>query len=521
MENRWLAAICGTASLVCAGLLVQGAAADAEPPLISGTDYLRAVSLDLRGVPPTAEEYGLVEPGGGVPDSLLDAWLSSDAFAERAARYHRSLFWNNLDQTQLTSIGWYLYLGEDDARYVRPRAERYGRAFEASCGGFEATIDDAGRPIPVVDSDGFVQEGWVWVSPYWAPDEPEKVCAYDAQDVAISANGSLCDTDEGDDDPGCGCGPGLAWCFPAYSADDIVLESMATDLDHRVRAMVSQDRPYLDLLTDNRAWVNGPMVHWLRHNTHISGGGVNLDQAPYPPEMLPDLSYTDTDKWVEIELGPEQSGIFTSPAFLLRFQTNRGRANRFYTDFLCQTFQTPEGGVELGEEVVMTLDLTARVGCDYCHALLEPAAATWGRWVEGGVGYLEPDSYPDYSAACATDAQTVQSVARDCSRYYTVSPASAEEQPFIGWLNAFTFLKERHTHHVDQGPRLLVEQGLADGRLSRCVSARAAQHLLGRALTDADEPLLTDLSATLEDSDWSFQSLTRAIVTSPSYRRLP
>lgn len=520
MQNRWLAALAGLASLGGAALLVHGAAADAEPRLISGTDYLRAVSLDLRGVPPTAEEYGLVKPGGAVPDSLLDVWLSSDAFADRAARYHRSLFWNNLEQSSLSANTWYLYEGSNEVLYVRNRAERYGRGYYGECGDFEATFDEAGRPIAMVDGDGLVQEGWVWVTPYWEPSEPVKVCAYDAQTDPVSSNGSLCDTDEGDDDPGCGCGPGLVWCFPTYSIDDVVLASMATDLDLRVRTMIQQDRPYLDLLTDNRAWVNGPMVHWLRYNTYISGG-LNLDLAPYPPELLPDLSYTDTEEWVELELGPEQSGIFTSPAFLLRFQTNRGRANRFYNDFLCQTFQTPEGGLELGEEVVMTLDLTERVGCDYCHALLEPAAASWGRWVESGLGYLDMEAFPDYSEACAEDAQTSQSIARDCSRYYKVTPAAAEEQPFVGWLNAFTFLEERHQPHISQGPRLLVEQGIQDGRLSRCVSARAAQNLLGRELTEADEPLLEELSATLEDSDWSFRALTRAIVTSPSYRRLP
>ena len=522
MSRQWAALGALLLGAAAVAVVVPHAEADDDAPLLSGEAYLRAVSLDLRGAPPTLEEYGMLDEDGDIPEDLLAEWLASDAFAERAVRHHRSLFWNNLEQVRLTSTGWYLYDDENGVYYVRNRAERYGRGYYGTCGDFAASLDANGEPVPVTGDDGLVQEGYVWVSPYWDPDNPIPVCAYDAQDAQVSPNGSRCDSDEGDDDPYCGCGPELSWCFPSYSTGDEVLTAMAADLDHRVRAMVAEDRPYLDLLTDNRAWVNGPMVHWLRHSRHISGGGVNLDLAPYPTEdQLPDLTYRDTETWVELELGPEQAGIFTSPAFLLRFQTNRGRANRFYNDFLCQTFTTPEGGIELGEDAVMTLDLTAREGCNHCHALLEPAAASWGRWVEGGVGYLDPVEYPDHSEVCLTDVQSSQSLARDCSRYYVTAPVSAEEVPYAGWLLAFRYLEPRHTHHIAQGPRLLVEQGIADGRLPRCVSARAAESLLGRALADEDEALLAELSDTLEGSGWSYRSLAHAIVTSSSYRRLP
>jgi hypothetical protein len=97
----------------------------------------------------------------------------------------------------------------------------------------------------------------------------------------------------------------------------------------------------------------------------------------------------------------------------------------------------------------------------------------------------------------------------------------AEEQPYVGWLRSYEFLDERYHHHVEEGPRILVEQGVADGRLPSCVASTAAALLLGRSLEEADADWLEDLIDVLEDSGWSYRSLTRAIVTSDHYRRIP
>ena len=40
--------------------------------------HLRNLSLDLRGVVPTLDDYGVVEDAGEVPDWLLDEWLGSE-----------------------------------------------------------------------------------------------------------------------------------------------------------------------------------------------------------------------------------------------------------------------------------------------------------------------------------------------------------------------------------------------------------------------------------------------------------
>ncbi|HND34793.1 MAG TPA: hypothetical protein PLA94_32540, partial [Myxococcota bacterium] len=69
---------------------------------------------------------------------------------------------------------------------------------------------------------------------------------------------------------------------------------------------------------------------------------------------------------------------------------------------------------------------------NYCHALLEPAGAHWGRWSEYGAGYLDPQRFPASSAECAWCAATGESCSEECSAYYVVDSLSSEEDPYLG-----------------------------------------------------------------------------------------
>src|SRR5690349_7674173 len=54
------------------------------PPVSeSGTRYLRALSLDLRGAPPSADELRDVSTGARSVEQILDAMLDSESFAAR------------------------------------------------------------------------------------------------------------------------------------------------------------------------------------------------------------------------------------------------------------------------------------------------------------------------------------------------------------------------------------------------------------------------------------------------------
>ena len=57
--------------------------------LVSGTRYLRNVSIDLIGRSPTLEEYAQMGDDGSIPEALLDEWLSSEEFAEQVAFNHQ------------------------------------------------------------------------------------------------------------------------------------------------------------------------------------------------------------------------------------------------------------------------------------------------------------------------------------------------------------------------------------------------------------------------------------------------
>ena len=490
--------------------------AHAEPgdeELLSGGTYMRAVSLDLRGKLPTLEEYQQVDANGEIPESLLDEWLGSEDFVERVVNYHKKRFWNRNPETNFTAA---LLYQVDSIHYSPAKSYIYGRA--GVCGDFPAEFDEDGRPIQFPQGGGYVDEGWVEVAPYWDPDNPIKICAMDAQENLTSSLGVACNTDQGSYAAAdCGCGPNLAWCVDNGYMSIHLTSAMDEDVDRRVAEMIRQERSYIDLLTDNRAWVNGPMTHWLRYTKQRVGYSTDISHLPYDEDILPDLHWTDDDIWVELELGSEQSGVLTAPSFLLRFMSNRSRADRFFNEFLCQPFQAPEGGIPTGDDAVPTLNLSVRDGCKYCHAILEPAAASWGRFVQGGAGYLDPDTYPDYNPDCTSQQD---GGSRDCNYHYVI-PRNQEEYPYDGWLRAFSFLEERHHHMVELGPKVLVEQGSSDGRLSRCIAKKAAEHHLNRELESREEEWLLELAADFEASGWQYKDLVKAIVKSSSYRRLP
>ena len=60
------------------------------------TRFLRQLSMDLRGAPPTVAEYRRVLAAGDVPPEMIDEMLQDPRFIERVKRWHRDLLWPNL-----------------------------------------------------------------------------------------------------------------------------------------------------------------------------------------------------------------------------------------------------------------------------------------------------------------------------------------------------------------------------------------------------------------------------------------
>jgi len=236
---------------------------------------------------------------------------------------------------------------------------------------------------------------------------------------------------------------------------------------------------------------------------------------------LPELDFTQVDTWVEIELPSYHAGILTSPLFLIRFQTNRARANNFYNAFMCQPFQPPPGGIpDVTGGAEIDPDLQVRHGCKYCHALLEPAAAYWGRWSEGGAGYLSPADFPRVREDCLRCAQTGAGCSQDCRRQYIVETDHDNQLPYLGLLNAYMFRRTEHETHVEQGPELLALQAVVDNRFPRCMATRVASHLLGREIHADEDAWIESIAHEFVQSGYKFKTLTQSVIQSETYRRL-
>ena len=521
------------------GLLLFGGLAEADVPnaaLVCPPDepvqdaysHFRALSLDLRGVVPTMSEMESLQASGEVTEDMVDLLLESDGFAERVVRRHRDLLWNNVTNINLLNAtasfrrenlggGNYLY-------WVRNRGTMYR-------GGFVPCLDTpvtytADGTIEVTQgvdpNTGAVvyQEGYRWVNPYWAPETPIKVCAFDAQEADVSPSGTSCGERDGLTDPGCGCGANVRYCRYGNLSQRPILEAMAGDVERRIAAVIQQNLPYTDLFTSKRAYVNGPLVHFLRYQTPFYAN-VRFVPQPLDVSTLPALTYADQDTWVEIELPDMHAGVLTSWAFLLRFQTNRARANRFYNNFLCQPFQPPQGGIPFAsEEETSEPDLQVRAGCKYCHALLEPAASYWGRWTESGAGFLDATDYPEFDEVCFTCAMTGQGCSAACNTYYLVNQLAPEQGPYMGWLNAYEFRRPEHMTHPDVGPRVLALTAVVDHRLPTCVAYQTASWLLGRELWAEEVDWVEELAVDFVSNDYNYRDLIQAIVQSPTYRRV-
>lgn len=489
-----------------------------DTPELDRWSYLRSLSLHLRGTIPTVDEYEVLDALDTVPEALLDEWLASDDFVDQVVRHHRELLWPNVTNVNLVSAAFGLRREPGSLTYWRIQPATEYRGADVPCLDEPAEFTETGA-IKTTWVDGANREGYVWIAPYWDPDVPIKVCAFDAATNQYGLSGIYCGSRSAPaSDPSCGCGEGLRFC--RYSnRHRPVLEAFGRDVELRIQAVIANNEPYSELFTSERAYVNGPIVHYLTHQAQ-GFANVRFDPLAIEPATLPALEFHQADEWHEIELPSQHAGVLTSPGYLMRFQTDRARANRFYDAFLCQPFNPPAGGISIGGETLPHPDLQERSGCKYCHALLEPAAAYWGRWAEGGTGYINPFDFPPVRPDCTTCAYDNVGCSEDCNRFYLKDALSAEEGEYLGMLKPYVFRRQEHTVNVEVGPELLVGKTVVDGRLPRCVAKRTASWLLGREPVEDEGEWIEDLAEGFVTEGMSYRSLVKSIVTSDVYRRV-
>ena len=533
------AAAVASALLVVGVLLVTSSASagpdgacDTAPQEVDRFQLLRQLTLDLWGRVPTVEEMNVIRAADGVTDAHVQSMLDAPAFDAFLNRYHEDLLWPAVNRIDLVSpalalllpAGYYQQLddsGGDPTRLFLLYVGLYTRGGLVPCKDEPAEFDADGELVLEPWPDGTLRDGWVLVEPYWAPGTQVKVCALEARIAPLASTGSACNTAEGMATGQCGCGPGLEHCLSV----DGSLELQSALREQMLRALrrpVREGASYFDALLGRTEDVNGPIAHYYRHLTQMAVDPIVLVPPVLPSELPDDLSWPDGDTWRTVPRRAEHSGILTSLAYLLRFQTARSRANRFYNAFFCAPFQAPEGNLPSPSDPCSDEpDLRKRCGCNYCHAALEPAAAHWARFADAGALYLDPLTFPAYLPRCATCADNPSAPCDFiCERFYLTRAGHPKEAEYVGMLKNLMWRDDDGLVAVSGGPRRMVEQALDQHVLGGCVVDRLFQRFLNRPMSDAEvAELRPALMAGFADSGWSFSALVKAIVTRPEYRR--
>jgi hypothetical protein len=550
--SRALAAALGAAVTV----LGAGAARADEPVCalhreISVERQIRRLSIDLRGTVPDMADYAAADGAAAVPASILDAYLASDDLRLQMRRYHEALLWTN-PSIIIGDTGFALNnvnVGGNTLHFLTGRRSTYrgGDGTHACQNKSQADLgyEPDGRPkSEFMGKDNGIDwfsEGWVEVHPYWEADPSKtiKVCAFDAQTSAtytlptgVNAGTYSCDhvlahgqlsTEKKNP---CGCGPNLDYCVLNSVVTPAVLGAMREQMLRLVDLHTVGGRPYSQILTSKTAHYNGPLVHYF---TYL-GRQQSFTRTQNVPQLadgeLPPLGYLQQDTWVEVEREAPHAGVLTLPAYLLRFQTNRGRANRYRIAFEGQYFQPPSAKDKDCAEVGN--DLTGRCVCRGCHVTLEPIAAHFGKFLEAGTTVLR-DFMPEYATQTACAKGIGPSSTTWCNRYYLPVPGKDDPDIRPYRLKALEYADDDHPlvlPHFDVGPAGLAEQDIASGLFHQVAVVHLFEFLMKRSpdldvtSPDYEGDILDTIAADFAVHDDLRQAL-RALVSLPAYRRMP
>ncbi|MBI4816360.1 MAG: DUF1549 domain-containing protein [Deltaproteobacteria bacterium] len=545
-------------------VVLASQAARAEEPVcdvaspLEPQRFLRRLSLDLVGTVPAWDEISRLQGQSEVPEATIDRMLSSEGFVKVMRRHHESLLWPNLEEIKLASDANELYplpmeggpLWVSPLRSVFVRAT--GNATYVPCRNEPAEFDTEGRlltqPLLVAGEEVAEVEGYVEVEPYWAPGTTVKVCGFDALSAerapvcpgpaerypfaepycsgvaatAASLNVPFRGADAACDGPlsllapGCGCGPNLERCFTPETKARVIKSLLDQEL-RIIESVVRDDRPYDEVLTTKTVEYDGPLAHYL---TKMSRTEFDMYGALDPTASVPPARTFTDDTWVPVERQGRHAGVLTTPGYLLRFMSNRGRAHRFHNAFQCQSF-IPAGPLPAPSEPCSKHeDLTLRCGCDACHKQLEPMASYFGRFAEYGFGHIDEREFPPRIEGAFLPTPDAEKLFR-IFRFYEVDPVG-EEEAFRGWLNAYVFRDEQEIEHVVKGPKGLADEAIESGAFAECTVRRMWSLFLRRPM-DADEErtVKPTLLAAYDANGRSLRALVKAIVTHPAYGRAP
>lgn len=538
------------------------AADDAECALhrpVPVTRLFWKLSVDLRGRIPAIEEYDALADlpdDADLPDEIVEDMLASEEFRLAMREYHRSLLFPVLssgtaslkDQGNLLSSATLAAAGGEAEKTVlflpsqgRKNAYRGGDKSHVcqnkpqSALGYEADGTPTCEPKGADAAGDYCQEGFVEVKPYWESDPTKKVfvCAFDAQDATeYTLNGTKypCNENQATGRKQCGCGPDLDYCFRSSNdLDNMVRDAMEEQLLLLVDDVTSGKEPYEYLFSTKDTYMTGVLDHYYTYQSKLAGtsrvyAGFSADDAA--PAAKPDW-FDGT--WRKATRAGIHSGVLTLPAFTLRYQTNRGRANKVYQILMGKYFTPPEPKDD--NCATEGSDLTQRCVCRKCHQTLEPMASYFGGIAEAGSGLV---TYLPPSVKTSTECNSLFSPASSgwCRRFYT--QVKDDKGATVEWRqNALEFspAHPEYDEHYALGPAGLFEEARADageepGLFYQATVRHLFTYLMKREMdldpgsADNERDLLITLAKELE-SDPSFPRLVKRLVGLPAYRRMP
>ena len=510
---------------------------------------LRRLAIDLKGTVPDMADYDAVTGQSSVPSEIIDAYVASDEFRLQMRRYHEGLLWTN-PSLVLGDVGFSLStvtVGGNVLHFVPSTTKR--RMYRGGDGTHNCQnkpqsdlgYDAQGLPnVELMGTDGtgdWYAEGYVEVHPYWEADPAKtiKVCAFDAQATETytlaatdpDAGTHSCDTNIAiGKSKFCGCGPNLNYCMLTSVVQTRVLADIREQTLRFVDEFATGSKPYSQILTSKTIHYNGPLVHYFTYLAQRQTLGRTQNTHSPTDGVLPNLPYTSTDTWVAIERQAPHAGVLTLPSFLLRFQTNRGRANRYRIAFLGEYFQPPSTkDINCDKE---TDDLTNRCVCRNCHVTLEPLAAYFGQFAEAG-----STSVRDYEQSYATAAQCAQMIAPRssgyCDRFYSVVPDLQDPDIRRYRLKALQYADAAHPTiqpHFDAGPEALAELDITSGAFHEVATEHLFEFFMKRppnldpTSPDYEGDLLAEIAKEFQATD-DFRLAVRRLVQLPLYRRTP
>lgn len=486
---------------------------------------LRRLSLDLRGHVPTIDEQASVVTNGAIDPNIIDAMIDSDEFVAQIRKHHLDQLWTNLNALRLTNNVW--NLASPNGRQRAPayflqaniRRQVY-RGGPATCLDEPARFGPGGEILTTPDANnpGVEQEGWVEVEPYWAPGTTVRVCAFDAQDALTveDGRGNQVDCSRDTRTRGCGCGPNLRWCQSGIDGTvRAITSSFNEQLLRYMDQVVRENRPYTDVILGKGMQLNGPLAFWLNNQTQ-TGGNV-LIAAPLVNHDIPDIPFDQIDNWQEVTRTTRHAGVLSMPGYLLKFASDRGRANRFYNAFLCQHFESNEALPPATDECHAEPDLTKRCGCKGCHQAVEPAAAHWGRWAEAGLLALEAENFPKNNPQCATPQGTRNPLCR--LFYFTQADVTdeASEGPYVGMLRSYVFADAEREAAIEAGPEAIAQAAVDSGQFASCTVEHMWRRFMSRDPNVAEQEVVDALAQDFSAGGYDLRSLVKAIVTRPEY----